>query len=541
MTQDSSVSVYDDFRGEMEGRMKKYRQTSPERTKIWMEPSPKHHQQSRKIHVVYYLCRNHHLEHPHFIEVPLLSAHGLYLRDVINRLNALRGKGMPSMYSWSCKRSYKTGFVWQDLSEDDLILPTQGNEYVLKGSELFEESHSDRFHPNVTTVVQNTKQLQEPTSSESQEASSPSSSMVEKERKPPQEDELSSLVQRPSSSGMSPDCRFGENPSCGGSPSLTEYRVYKGNGAGDASTQTEESAKKAKAQETCTRGVSTDDGSSEPECHEDHQDQIQQGKENSELCRDEMPSPPACSSTSSSSRKTETLESLIRAEVKKINSFRIVEEEEIHTPSITKLKASNVLMQFISCGSFSVKNHRHSCVFIPTYRPRFCHSKFPSPLFSSCMVLGELDSPSENPRRIGLRLEDKVYFSESLIETNRHKGGGDGFTTLNHSSSYNTDSACKKMDSIGDKEEADSTRSKCVPQLIKASLTKQPTSDLMKSPLSKGRRNLSAGVEASHPMSPVLSNGGSKRITEPSSVKRPSKRPDSFRVEKEKVFKIEES
>jgi len=60
--------------------------------------------------------------------------------DVINRLNVLRGKGMASMYSWSCKRSYKNGFVWRDLSEDDLVLPAQGNEYILKGSELLDRS-----------------------------------------------------------------------------------------------------------------------------------------------------------------------------------------------------------------------------------------------------------------------------------------------------------------------------------------------------------------------------------------------------------------
>ena len=40
------------------------------------------------------------------------------------------------------RRSYKNGFVWHDLCEDDLILPAHGNEYVLKGSELFEESNS---------------------------------------------------------------------------------------------------------------------------------------------------------------------------------------------------------------------------------------------------------------------------------------------------------------------------------------------------------------------------------------------------------------
>lgn len=37
-------------------------------------------------------------------------------------------------------RSYKNGFVWHDLSEDDLVLPAHGNEYVLKGSELLDQS-----------------------------------------------------------------------------------------------------------------------------------------------------------------------------------------------------------------------------------------------------------------------------------------------------------------------------------------------------------------------------------------------------------------
>lgn len=66
----------------MEERMKKYRQVSPERAKVWTEKSPKYHQQQphRKVSVVYYLSRNRQLEHPHFIEVSLSSPDGLYLR-----------------------------------------------------------------------------------------------------------------------------------------------------------------------------------------------------------------------------------------------------------------------------------------------------------------------------------------------------------------------------------------------------------------------------------------------------------------------------
>ncbi|KAI3817736.1 hypothetical protein L1987_11534 [Smallanthus sonchifolius] len=90
----------------------------------------------RKVPVLYYLSRNGHLEHPHLIDVPLSSPHGLYLRDVMNTLNCHRGRGTANMYSWSFKRSYKNGYVWHDVSEEDLIQPSNSHDYVLKGSEL---------------------------------------------------------------------------------------------------------------------------------------------------------------------------------------------------------------------------------------------------------------------------------------------------------------------------------------------------------------------------------------------------------------------
>jgi hypothetical protein len=39
-------------------------------------------------------------------------------------------------------RSYKNGFVWHDLAEDDLVVPATDGEYVLKGSELVDQSSS---------------------------------------------------------------------------------------------------------------------------------------------------------------------------------------------------------------------------------------------------------------------------------------------------------------------------------------------------------------------------------------------------------------
>ncbi|XP_019414075.1 PREDICTED: protein UPSTREAM OF FLC-like isoform X1 [Lupinus angustifolius] len=518
----------------MEARMKKYPEVSPERAKVRTEKSPKY-QQNRKVPVIYYLCRNRHLEHPHFMEVPLSSLDGLYLRDVIDRLNALRGRGMASLYSWSCKRSYKSGFVWHDLCEDDLILPAHGNEYVLKGSELFDESNSDRFSPISNVKTHSVKLLPGPSSSRSHEDASSSSSMNGKDTRHSQEDELSQ-EQHNGSSDVSPESSAGKSDPL--SLALTEYKICKTDGLADASTQTEENVTREKTRKTCTRGVSTEDGSLESECHEICQPRIPQVKDNPEICRNTGSPLPSTSSPSSFGGKAETLESLIRADAGKMNSFRIVEEEGIHMPTNTRMKASNLLMQLISCGSISVKNH--SFGLIPNYKPTFSHSKFPSPLFSTSFVLGEFDCLSENPKLTSLRLEDKEYFSGSLVESLETKlKEGNGHNVLKRSSSYNDEieRTNKELKPQEVKEESSSGHSKCIPRSIKASLTKHARSESMRSPVSDGTRN-SLDRNDGTSLSPVTSNGSSKRITEPSSGKKQSKRMDSFR--EEEVIKIEE-
>ncbi|XP_040378382.1 protein SOSEKI 2-like isoform X2 [Oryza brachyantha] len=105
----------------------------------------------RKVQIIYYLCRNGQLEHPHFMELAQHPHQPLRLKDVMDKLTLLRGKGMPALFSWSCKRNYKNGYVWNDLSENDVIYPSDGVEYVLKGSEIFPGCSSDRFtHLRVT-------------------------------------------------------------------------------------------------------------------------------------------------------------------------------------------------------------------------------------------------------------------------------------------------------------------------------------------------------------------------------------------------------
>ncbi|XP_026660003.2 uncharacterized protein LOC103708106 [Phoenix dactylifera] len=90
----------------------------------------------RRLNIVYFLSRNGRVEHPHLIRVHHLHRNGVRLRDVKRWLSELRGKEMPESFAWSYKRRYKTGYVWQDLMDDDLITPISDNEYVLKGSEF---------------------------------------------------------------------------------------------------------------------------------------------------------------------------------------------------------------------------------------------------------------------------------------------------------------------------------------------------------------------------------------------------------------------
>ncbi|KAI4339205.1 hypothetical protein MLD38_024169 [Melastoma candidum] len=114
-----------------------------------------------KVSVVYYVSRDGNLEQPHFMEVTLSSpSDGLYLRDVIARMNFLRGRGLAEMYSWSSKRNYKSGYVWQDLSEDDLIHPcNEGQEYVLKGSELHRPNQSRSIRSQGTSTQTDEKRF----------------------------------------------------------------------------------------------------------------------------------------------------------------------------------------------------------------------------------------------------------------------------------------------------------------------------------------------------------------------------------------------
>ncbi|KAK6786398.1 hypothetical protein RDI58_014923 [Solanum bulbocastanum] len=387
----------------MEERMRKYRQLSPERAKVWTEKSPKYEQQQPnqndgKVPVVYYLCRNQQLEHPHFMEVTMSSPDGLYLRDVIKRFDVLRGKGMASSYSWSCKRSYKNRFVWHDLSEDDLILPARATEYVLKGSELCEELNSGPSSPAKNDRLSNRKVLPEPRLSRSQDDSSTLSNTND---------------------------RCAKN-SCDGEPSLPAEKAISANtcdGLADASVQIHEKANTANTpHDICRRGISTDDRSCAVEKNEINQVQVF-SKNEIRVESDTLP--------------PHTLISLIRSDVSKLSNCRKFDSEECRVPS--KLKPHNMLMQLISCGSISVKDHRFG--FIHTYKPR--------------LNLGKLDCITRNKSLMGLNLEDEEYFCASWTESTIPKEKQSSFVTAERTNR-------KSEDSVQSKEGASSRCSKCV-------------------------------------------------------------------------------
>ncbi|XP_058199620.1 protein SOSEKI 5 [Rhododendron vialii] len=378
----------------------KERETSPERTKVWVEPSSsKLKAAERKVPVVYYLCRNGQLEQPHFMEVPLSSPEGLYLRDVINRLNFLRGKGMASMYSWSSKRGYKNGFVWHDLSESDFIYPASGKEYVLKGSELLEGA----------SLI-----------SKSDESFSSSFRRPPPETRPSGDDSdfPAAVTRRRNQSWSAID--------------LHEYQVYKAESPGessaaaDASTQTDDKRRRRRPI------IET----------EDEEREHKKEEESTELSREEISPPPSDSSP-------ETLETLMKADGRlvlcppgEIGADRTTDN---HHPS-GRHRASSVLMQLISCGSISFRD----CGATSAKDPRFSlisHYKGRVPRGGGGrdqVGKGAEEGNVENPRFqevIGRgnnngksKMEDKEYFSGSLVETKKEE-----FPSLKRSSSYNAD------------------------------------------------------------------------------------------------------
>ncbi|CAN1329366.1 Protein SOSEKI 5 [Linum perenne] len=370
----------------------------------------------RKVPVVYYLSRDGHLEHPHFMEVTLSSSQGLFLRDVIGRLNALRGKGIAALYSWSCKRSYRNGFVWHDLAESDFIYPAHGNEYVLKGSELLEPSP-----PRRKSFVESSASFRStkiPTADQNHKSSSPSAVSTS----PASSDELVPHPRRRNQSWSSND--------------ISECKVYKAEPfsqssrrtAADAATQTERRRRMPLKMEEEEAGEIVEEVNERG------------GREEIEI------SPP----TSDSS--PETLEKLMEADRRPvIDGMNLNPTAAEDSGGSVRTKASAVLMQLISCGS----NSFGDCGAESAKEQKLLLIGRRVPRGAGDHVAGTSKEFRGTP---GVRMEDKEYFSGSLIETKKEE-----IPALKRSNSYNGD----RISELELKEEGEegnkSVIGKCIP------------------------------------------------------------------------------
>ncbi|XP_042043093.1 protein SOSEKI 3-like isoform X4 [Salvia splendens] len=359
---------------------------------------------------------------------------------------------------------------------------------------LMAMSTFSRVQRSLKIRIQGQRALSEPPCPQNQEESSSSSSINDGTTKSLQDNEFPPQLQPPCAS---PESGVEKVSSWNRPLSLTDY---KNEGIANASTQTE-------LQECAVmeKGVSTDDGSLEP-----HQSQLSEIQDNAERSRNSVSPPPSAAGAASNGIGEKTLESLIRDDVRKLNSFRILEEEGYRFPSRTKLKIINMITQLISCGYVQEKDH--SFGLVPTYGPRYSSSKY----LSTSVTLGEIDHLPENPQPMGKRVANKKCFSGSLAEKSVVE---EVAPTLKRSSSYNSDRSSQHIDSINDKEEESSTNSKCVSLSIEASsLSKQLRCELLRSPLYEKRRISSERGESSRITDPGMPSE-SKRTTDTHSVR----------------------
>ncbi|XP_065875536.1 protein SOSEKI 2 [Euphorbia lathyris] len=395
-------------------------ESSPDRAKVCMQlqmqipqPTPK---PIKKVQVVYYLSRNGHLEHPHYMEVTHLPNHRLRLRDVMDRLTVLRGKGMPSLYSWSCKRSYRNGYVWNDLGDNDVIYPSDGAEYVLKGSEIIiQDATSNRqiiqepsLHAKGKQLIPSRRKHLHETQSSKFEFEEYIEQDVEEESQEEYEDE--------------------EKTSCYTSSTTPHSR--------------------------CSRGVSTDE-------LEDQTQPLNKHPTAESIPRDSFLSP---------SIKNEQKNANIN-----VTSKRYEDGDPVVTESGTT--RNSVLLQLISCGNLAGARPKNNGPSLKNEAPKKSESNLhKGVLYKTAIKVAEEDViiryMSENPRFGNLQAEDKEYFSGSIVESMRENRVADDSVGLKRSNSYNEERNQKEAMEGGKEEKKEkgvSVRGKCIPRKVLSS------------------------------------------------------------------------
>ncbi|CAL5323882.1 unnamed protein product [Camellia sinensis] len=444
----------------MESRGRRCRETSPDRAKVCVKPRVVVKPTLRKVQVVYYLSRNGHLEHPHYMEVTHLSHQHLRLKDVMDRLTVLRGKGMPSLYSWSCKRSYKNGYVWNDLSENDVIYASEGAEYVLKGSELLDGS-TEQFKQ--LEVSSRSQQVPDPTNHPKRKHLAP-----KRHSEPEEVDNINRYEDEDDVDNEEEDEEEDEEE---------EEEEEDKTSYTSSVTPTQYSSR-------CSRGVSTEETATELNQH----DSAHKNNPTSELTLDNS-SPPSATSSVVSDKANDTNNN---SNNNNNTSKRFEDGDPVTTEST--LSRGSVLLQLISCGGST--SFRGKTVPVvkeqsppPPLPPRksgtatSLHKGVLCKTAAKVVVVEEemIRCMSENPRFGNSQGEEKEYFSGSIVESSMAEERVQVQPGLQRSSSYNEERSCK-AGGVGEeaveKEEVErekpKMKGKCIPINKMSSTKKHP-------------------------------------------------------------------
>lgn len=392
----------------MDVRSQRGRDTSPDRAKICK--LQKKVKPSKKVQIVYYLSRNGLLEHPHYVEITLLANEPLRLKDVFDRLIALRGSGMPLQYSWSCKRNYKSGYVWYDLALNDIIHPAEGAEYILKGSELV-EGCSERFQQLQVTNKQAIHQQ-------------------------PEAHNYNYNSKRKAFSGCSPHTQTREGTEESEDYEEQEEEYEDGEKTSYTSSTTTPHSR-------CSRGVSTDELLVLDEDHDTKPKPQPHKKEhninNTTTTKVIITTHDEPNHSSTITTLADKLNQEAHANVRNNYSKRFEEETE----SGSAPSRNSVLLQLIACGSsgveFKAKNEPRRASNVGTNKSE-CVKTTEKVLCEADMI----NYVSENPRFGYLVSEEKEYFSGSLVESMKaNRVGSEVEPVLKRSNSYNEERSSK--------------------------------------------------------------------------------------------------
>lgn len=191
-----------------------------------------------------------------------------------------------------------------------------------------------------------------------------------------------------------------------------------------------------------------------------------------ELSREEISPPPSDSSP-------ETLETLMKADGRLGLRPSECEKENLTVERFPsgRMRASSVLLQLLSCGAVSFKESGANAVKDQGFS-LVGHYKSRVPRGAGNHTGKETGTSMEIPDLTRVTLEDKEYFSGSLIETKKVEA-----PALKRSSSYNADSGSRLQ--IVEHEEV--ARAKCIPRKSKTQLPTKKEEDASMHIVSRGQ------------------------------------------------------